>query len=124
MKQRRTAAIWPLSAIVIITGCATANIDTVPNVSAPLRVPGSQILIREVQASGVQIYECQASKDDPVRFEWTFKAPQAELRDRAGNIFGRHYAGPTWEAYDGSKVVGEVTARDNSSDPNAIPWLL
>jgi len=25
---------------------------------------------------------------------------------------------------DGSKVVGEVKARDNRPDPSAIPWLL
>jgi hypothetical protein len=56
--------------------------------------------------------------------EWTFKAPEAELRDRANRIFGRHYAGPTWEASDGSSVVGEVAARDAGPDPNAIPWLL
>lgn len=37
---------------------------------------------------------------------------------------GKHYAGPTWEGKDGSKVVGEVNARDNGPDPNAIPWPL
>jgi hypothetical protein len=124
MKLRGITAIGHLSAIAIITGCATSNVDSVPSVPGPLRVPASQTLIREVQANGVQIYECKASKDDPGRFDWTFKAPEAELRDQAGNIFGRHYAGPTWEAYDGSRVVGDVRARDNGSDPNAIPWLL
>ena len=124
MQQRRAAAIGHLSAIAIITGCATSNIATVPDVPGPLRVPANQTLIRQVQATGVQIYECKASKDGPVRFEWTFKAPEAELRDQAGNIFGRHYAGPTWEAYDGSRVVGEVSTRDDGPDPNAIPWLL
>ena len=37
---------------------------------------------------------------------------------------GTHYAGPSWEAIDGSKVQGEVKARFASSDPQAIPWLL
>jgi len=36
----------------------------------------------------------------------------------------RHYAGPTWEANDGSKVVGEVKARADAPDADAIPWLL
>ena len=124
MLQRCSAAIGHLSAIAIITGCVTSNVAPIPNVPGPLRVPVSQTLIREVQATGVQIYECKASKDDPGRFEWTFKAPEAELRDQAGNIFGRHYAGTTWEAYDGSSVVGEARARDSGPDSNAIPWLL
>lgn len=37
---------------------------------------------------------------------------------------GKHYAGPMWESNDGSKVVGEVKARDDGPDVNAIPWLL
>jgi len=72
----------------------------------------------------VQIYDCKPNKDDPARFEWVFRAPEAELFDAAGKNIGKHYAGPTWESNDGSKVVGEVKARDNSPDPNAIPWLL
>jgi hypothetical protein len=33
------------------------------------------------------------------------------LRSRSGRILAKHYAGPTWEASDGSKVVGEVAAK-------------
>jgi len=36
----------------------------------------------------------------------------------------KHYAGPTWEADDGSKVIGEVVARSDSPKPDSIPWLL
>ena len=124
MKQRHAAAVWHLSIIAIISGCVTSNVASVPSVPEPLRVPAGQILIQQVHATGVQIYECTASKASPVRFEWALKAPEAELRDRGRRIFGKHYAGPTWEALDGSKVVGEVTARDPGPDPNAIPWLL
>src|ERR1700683_435375 len=108
MKRIHAAAVWQLSIIAFITGCVTSNVATTPSVPEPLRVPPGQILIQQVHATGVQIYECTASKDNPVRFEWTLKAPEAELRDRANRIFGRHYAGPTWEAFDGSRVVGEV----------------
>src|SRR3984957_8547938 len=124
LKERRAAAVWCLLAVAIITGCAVSKIDRTSNIPAPLRVPASQTLIREVQATGVQIYECTPSNHDPGQFEWAFKAPEAVLRDRSGRAFGRHYAGPTWEAEDGSKVVGEVRARDDGPDPNAIPWLL
>jgi hypothetical protein len=58
------------------------------------------------------------------RYEWTLKAPEADLFDETGRKVGKHYAGPTWEALDGSKVVGEVKARDDGPDPKAIPWLL
>ena len=61
---------------------------------------------------------------DPVRFEWVFKAPEADLFDNDGRKIGKHYDGPTWEADDGSKVVGEMKARDDGPDVNAIPWLL
>jgi hypothetical protein len=82
------------------------------------------VLALETQATGVQIYVCKAGKDDPTRFEWVFKAPEAELFGSDGKKIGTHYAGPTWEVNDGSTVVGELKARDNGPDPGAIPWLL
>ncbi|MCV2357019.1 DUF3455 domain-containing protein [Paucibacter sp. B2R-40] len=89
-----------------------------------IKAPAGQTLSLEVQATGVQIYECKVSKDDATKFEWAFKGPEAELFDSAGLSVGKHYGGPTWESADGSKVVGEVKARDNGPDANAIPWLL
>jgi hypothetical protein len=89
-----------------------------------LKVPATQTLAVVAQASGAQIYECNASKTDPARFEWVFKAPEAELFDSAGRKIGKHYAGPTWESDDGSKAVGQVKASDAGPDVNAIPWLL
>lgn len=89
-----------------------------------LRVPATQTLSLEAHAIGVQIYDCKPGKDDPARFEWVFRAPEADLLDAARKKIGKHYAGPTWESNDGSKVVGEVRARDDGPDVNAIPWLL
>ena len=83
-----------------------------------------QALSLETHAAGVQIYDCMPGKDDPARFEWVFRAPEADLFDAAGKKIGKHYAGPTWASNDGSKVVGEVKARDDGPDVNAIPWLL
>ncbi|TMH21985.1 MAG: DUF3455 domain-containing protein, partial [Betaproteobacteria bacterium] len=37
---------------------------------------------------------------------------------------GRHYAGPTWEASDGSKVVGRLVSSADSELRDAIPQLL
>ncbi|WKB55000.1 DUF3455 domain-containing protein [Eleftheria terrae] len=76
------------------------------------------------RATGVQIYTCAAAKDNPAHYAWAFTAPEAELFDAAGKKIGTHYAGPTWEADDGSKVVGAVAARSDAPDSGAIPWLL
>jgi Protein of unknown function (DUF3455) len=100
-------------------GSASVKHDDVP---AALRVPEGQQLVQKTHATGVQIYVCQPAKSDPGRLEWTFKAPEAELASRRGRL-GKHYAGPTWEGSDGSKVVGNPVAKE-SPDPNSIPWLL
>jgi hypothetical protein len=105
----------------MLAGCTTPKPQAVP---ASLAVPETQALSLEALATGVQIYECKAGKGSPAQFEWTFKAPEAELFDSAGNRIGKHYAGPTWESNDGSKVVGEVKSQDKGPDPDAIPWLL
>ena len=36
----------------------------------------------------------------------------------------KHYGGPTWEALDGSKVIGTVKAKADAPKTSAIPWLL
>jgi hypothetical protein len=95
-----------------------------PVVPDNLKVPAGQTLSLASTATGVQIYECSAGKTDPAKLEWAFNAPEADLFDLSGRKIGKHYAGPTWESDDGSKVVGEVKARDDGPDANAIPWLL
>ena len=83
-----------------------------------------QALSLSAHAEGVQIYQCSPLKDDPARFAWTLKAPEATLRDDSGKALGKHYVGPTWEAIDGSKVVGELVAKADAPDAESIPWLL
>ena len=110
------------SLLALLAACASTGMS--PMIPDSLKAPPTQLLALETRATGVQIYECRASKDNAARFEWVFIAPEAELFDNAGVKVGKHYAGPTWEAIDGSKVVGEVKARDDGPDPNAIPWLM
>lgn len=114
---------WLIS-VAVLAGCAGTTALKAPAAPDALRPPPNQVLTLETLATGVQIYECQASQDQPPRFEWVFTAPEAELFDRAGRLLGKHYAGPTWLSTDGSTVVGEVKARDAGTDPDAIPWLL
>jgi len=101
---------------------ATASSIVVPEVPAALRVPAGQVVYLEALASGVQIYECSQKSDST--YEWAFKAPEASLSTRSGQPIGKHYAGPTWESTDGSKVVAEINAKDPGPSPSAIPWLL
>jgi hypothetical protein len=116
-----------LSLLAVITAgisaCASAPASKIM-VPENLQVPAAQQLFAETNASGVQIYTCSTSKTDISQYEWSFKAPQADLFDAAGNKTGKHYAGPTWESNDGSKVVGEVKARNDGPVASAIPWLL
>lgn len=58
------------------------------------------------------------------QFEWVFTGPEADLFDAGGNKVGRHFAGPTWEWNDGSRVVGSVKGSVPSKDAGAVPWLL
>ena len=124
MKRQDVIAMTGMLLVALVAGSTPTWAGTIPLVPENLRTPETEVLSLETKATGVQIYECNASKDEPTRFEWIFKAPEADLFDGAGNKIGKHYAGPTWESNDGSKVVGEVKAKDNGPDPNAIPWLL
>jgi hypothetical protein len=122
-RHRRLSPPATLLALSLALAAAprAANLPEVPDA---LKVPAGQTLTLELNATGVQIYTCRPRKDDAAAFEWTLLAPEAELVDAAGKKMGKHYAGPTWEAADGSKVVGELKARDAGPDPKAIPWLL
>ena len=108
MAVRKTVAI-PLA--LIAAGCASVQ---VPDNLTPA---SGESLAMVVPAKGDQIYECRDGK-------WAFVAPEAELFDRSGKRIGKHYAGPHWEAADGSKVVATVKARADAPEANAIPWLL
>jgi len=97
---------------LVAVGCASTV-----QVPENLRPAANESLALVVPAKGVQIYECREGK-------WAFVAPEAELFDRSGRKIGRHYAGPHWEAADGSKVVGAVKQRADAPAAGDIPWLL
>jgi hypothetical protein len=75
----------------------------------------------EAFGKGVQIYTCKAVA---ANYAWTLKAPEATLSDVKGNVIGKHFAGPSWQANDGSTVVGEALNASPSPDAGAIPWLV
>ena len=106
---------------LLLGACATAPSE--PPVPDALRGAPNEQMLMVLAAKGVQIYECRARKDGSGA-EWAFVAPEATLADRSGRVVGRHYAGPTWEAGDGSKIVGTVKARADAPTEDSIPWLL
>jgi hypothetical protein len=129
-KRQNTAPTLRLSTLL----CALAAITSTssawandqgrrePELPSPvcdkINVPEGNRLSGHVYAAGVQIYRWSGSN-------WVFVAPEARLFADScyqGEI-GIHYAGPTWEAADGSKVAG---ARIDGCTPErgAIPWLL
>jgi Protein of unknown function (DUF3455) len=65
---------------------------------------------------GDQVYNCDG-------VNWSFSRPDAKLFDESGKQIGSHFAGPTWELNDGSRVIGKVVA-SAAPDPDSIPWLL
>jgi hypothetical protein len=116
-------------AVILVVGCVHDRPRPPTDVPPALQVPAGQKLTRALHATGVQIYQCKASARDPSRYTWVYQEPKADLSDRSGKDVARHYAGPTWEAEDGSKVVGDVVARTDAPGaaapaPNGIQWLL
>ncbi len=110
MENPYATAIARASLAGILAGCAASNVGTNPLVPENLKVPSGQTLWLVSPATGVQIYECGATKTEPARFEWVFKAPEADLFDLSGKKIGKHYAGPTWESNDGSTFPGRRSA--------------
>ena len=117
--------ITKLLPIVVLFGVLTqANGQSIsrPDVPEKIKAPAGEEVVLLAHATGSQIYVCQAATDG--KLAWSLKAPEAELHDSTGAAIGRHFAGPTWKANDGSEVKGKAVARVDSPDANSIPWLL
>lgn len=78
-------------------------------------------LVLHAQAQGYQVYTCKAQN---AQYSWVFKQPEADLFDESGKSVGYHFAGPSWQLSDKSQVTGKLVASVNSTDTEAIPWLL
>ena len=117
-RRLRRAAGALLAAVAVASGAAAAQAAE-PGIPTDIQVPAGHKVFLEAYAEGVQIYECVAIGDG---YGWGPATPRADLFGRNGKLLGTHYAGPTWEARDGSKVVAR---RDTgvTVDPTAIPWL-
>ncbi|HEX4808523.1 MAG TPA: DUF3455 domain-containing protein [Bryobacteraceae bacterium] len=107
--------------LAMCVGVATAQ--QLPDLPLNLRVPENQPFLMMAHGKGTQIYTCRAGGSDggPA---WSLKAPDATLFNVRGQAVAKHFAGPTWEATDGSSVKGKVVTTAPAPNPDAIPWLL
>lgn len=116
-----TRSLFIFTALAFSAVTASAQVSGQQGIPAKLAPPEGAQLIGKYAAKGVQIYVCSTKNGAN---EWTFKAPEAQLTDSNGKLFAEHYAGPTWEAPDGSKIVGKAVANDPAPKADSIPWLL
>ena len=113
MPNRLAAVVFGLT---LVAG-ATAAVSEEASVAAP----AGASLVLEALGQGVQIYACQQGASG---YRWAFTAPEATLLDAAGRPIGTHFAGPSWQLEDGSKIVGTVAGQAPAAEPNAVAWLL
>jgi len=118
-KQSRSIRAAIGSALLLASYAAIAQTSTPPS----LQPADAQHRVVSLSASGVQVYVCK--RDQTNQLTWTFKAPLADLYDASGKLVVKHYAGPSWEASDGSKLTGKVLQQAvNTGEPGSIPLLL
>jgi hypothetical protein len=109
------------AALVAVASASLSLLVAAQQIPPQIQAPANEQLLLQVHAKGDQIYSC---KGDGTQFNWTLKAPDAQLFDKSGKAFGKHFAGPSWEASDGSRVTGKAVANVPSPDADSIPWLL
>jgi len=105
-----------LSVTIAALCCGSAAMAQVP---AAVDVTGAKT-IATFQGVGAQVYECKAGSDG--KLAWSFREPIAALIDN-GKTVGRHYAGPTWEDVDGSKIMAKASGNAPGATADDIPWL-
>jgi hypothetical protein len=96
----------------------TSAEPSAPDVPAQLVPPPGNTVFLVAHAVGYQTFRC-----DSTTGEWTLVAPLADLWDDDDVLIGAHFAGPAWEASDGSYVTAARVA-GTTVDPTALDWQL
>jgi hypothetical protein len=119
LAKKAMATTLVLSAL--LPACNYADLPpSPPNVPATIQVPAGNVPFLLGHATGTQDYTCQPSSTG---YAWTFVAPAATLVDDNGKPILTHFAGPTWQAKDGSSVKG-ARVDGVTVSTSAIDWLL
>ena len=87
-----------------------------------LKVPDGNVLLLRARGRGVQKYTPPVSATSK-------PTPHAVLLtgdEDEGDLAAIHFGGPTWEALDGSSVVGDAANAKHypAPDPDGVDWLL
>lgn len=117
--RRLPAGICAAAAAIAVAPAVALAGPPAPDVPTDIAVTGNHKPFLVGHAFGDQIYTCTTV---PGGYAWSAATPRADLYDDRGNVIIRHYGGPSWQANDGSVVVGKREA-GVSVDPTAIPWL-
>jgi hypothetical protein len=103
------------------TGSDALSASACPaSVPAAIAPAADQKLKYKLHGTGSQIYICDATASGG--FTWINVNPVANLTTDDGDLVGTHFFGPTWQAKDGSNIVGKKAA-GATVDATAIPWL-
>jgi hypothetical protein len=103
--------------------CATVLLTAQAAAQTPAASPGRDgVALVSLHAEGAQLYECKADSGKPGALTWQFREPIATLI-LDGKSVGQHYAGPSWDYFDGSGVKGKVVSSTPGATPGDIPWL-
>ena len=118
-RVRLLAAVALLAAAALPVAHDAFAAPAPPSVPATIKVPAGHKAFLVAHAEGVQIYDCNPTADG---FAWNLFGPRASLYDDHGKLVATHFRGPSWQARDGSVVVGggEVIREPVAG---AIPWL-
>lgn len=118
--DRIIGRVAPISvAALALASGAVSQTRVLPSLPCDeLNVPAGNTVSFRTYAFGVQRYRWNGTA-------WVFVEPVAKLfgDDHYSGEIGTHYAGPTWESNNGSKVVA-ARVWGCPADPNAIDWLL
>jgi Protein of unknown function (DUF3455) len=122
MKRHRRHIASSVVALVAAFPLAQAAVagPTAPDVPESIQVPSGHKVFLVGHAVGVQIYSCSPAGGG---YAWTLVAPRADLYGDNGKLIATHFGGPTWQATDGSSVLGRRDAPPLTVDDSAIPWL-
>jgi len=111
----------------------TAPVPPLPQLGPPerpslglfsrIKAPSEVDPVRELAATGVQIFRCEQDKDGTA-YRWMFRLPEAELRDSRGLVVGHHGANYSFEDVDGSRLIGTIVGYDSAPEGDSLRWLL
>jgi hypothetical protein len=120
VSRRLLPALVLVALAIAIPALAHAG-PAAPSVPQQIAVLEGYTPFLVAHAVGVQIQECI---QDGGGYRWRFVGPRADLFGDNGKLIATHFAGPSWQARDGSKVTATLDGDGSVKvDSTAIPWL-